>query len=366
MVLDDFTAQIPQILDEPYTFESDDPVAAEAEEVVRTPSIQMEDSDGGDGVSDVRYGRFVIEPLQTGFGYTVANPIRRVLYNGLEGAAVTSVRIEGVQHEYQTIPNIKEQVTEILLNVKALRLRSDQDMPGKLRLDVAGAGKVTAADIMLSANFEVVNPELVIATLEDDAAKLSLELNVELGKGYREAGVSEGMQIGVLPVDAVFTPIRKVSYSVVPTRVGRETNYEKLTMEVWTDGSVSPADAMKNAAGILVGQFGLFANFQRDGENGADGEDSSAVRIPPEHYTYQIEGLYLSARTLNCLKRAGVDTVGAVLEMSREDLLKIRNFGEKSYTELFDTLREKDLLPPGLDPALQNGAPDDGGDEETE
>ena len=367
MVLDTFIPADAPPTPMPYTSESDDPLIDESADVIPPPSINLEDGDSDVEVAaGVRYGRFVIEPLEAGYGHTVANPIRRVLYNGLEGAAVTSVKIDGVQHEYQTIPNIKEQVTEILLNVKALRLRTDADVPGKLRLDVAGAGKVTAADIMLSANFEVVNPELDIATLESEDAKLSLELNVERGKGYREAGISEGMPIGVLPVDAVFTPIRKVSYSVVPTRVGRKTNFEKLTMEVWTDGSLSPAEAMKNAAAILVGQFGLFANFQKGAENGAEGEASPSTQIPPEHYTYQIEGLYLSARTLNCLKRAGVDTVGAVLEMSRDDLLKIRNFGEKSYTELYDKLREKDLLPPGLDPALQSGAQNGGEDDETE
>ena len=325
-----------------------------------SPSIRLD----GDGARDA-YGRFVIEPLEAGVGHTLANPIRRVLYSGLEGAAVTSVKIEGVQHEYQTVPNIKEQVTEILLNVKAIRLRTEVDMPGKLRLDVAGSGRVTAADIMLSADFEVVNPELHIATLEDDNAKLSLELNVERGKGYQEARVSEGMPIGVLPVDAVFTPIRKVSYSVKPARVGRRTDFESLVIEIWTDGSISPTEAIKDAANILVSRFFLFVNFQNGAEAGAEGEAAPSAQIPPEHYSYLVERLQLSSRTLNCLKRAGVDSAGAVLEMSREDLLKIRNFGEKSYTELYDKLRENGLLPPGLDPALQNGVPN-GEDDDTE
>ena len=332
------------------------------EETPPPPSIQMDGEDAGDDY----YGRFIIEPLEAGSGHTLANPLRRVLYSGLEGAAVTSVKIEGVQHEYQSIPNIKEQVTEILLNVKAIRLRTEVDMPGKLRLDVAGAGQVSAADIMLSADFEVVNPELHIATLEGENPKLSLELNVERGKGYKEAGVSEGMPIGVLPVDAVFTPIRKVSYAVKPARVGRRTDFESLVMEIWTDGSISPADAVKDAATILVNRFFLFANFQTGAEDGAEGEAASSTQIPPERYSYLIERLQLSSRTLNCLKRAGVNSVGAVLEMSRDELLKIRNFGEKSYTELYDKMRENALLPPGLDPALQNGVPTDGEDDETE
>ena len=331
------------------------------EETPPEPSISF-DADEGDGVDGGKYGKFVIGPLEAGYGHTLANPLRRVLYNGLEGAAVTSVKIDGVQHEYQTIPDIKEQVTEILLNVKAIRLRSEVDTPGKLRLDMAGCGQVSAADIMNSAGFDVVNPELHLATLEETDAKLSMELNVERGKGYREAQLSEGLPIGVLPVDAIFTPIRKVNYSVAPARVGRRTNFENLVMEVWTDGSISPVDAIKSAADILVNRFFLFANVHKDGDDGSGDGAGASAQIPPEHYNYQIELLHLSSRTLNCLKRAGVDTAGHVLEMSRDELLKIRNFGEKSYTELYDKLRDNGLLPPGLDPALIEGG--DGDDED--
>ena len=345
------------------------PLEEEEEEEIPEPSISV-DADDGDGVEDGNYGRFVIGPLEAGYGHTLANPLRRVLYNGLEGAAVTSVKIEGVQHEYQTIPDIKEQVTEILLNVKAIRLRAQVDTPGKLRLEVAGIGKVSAGDIMDSSGVEVVNPELHLATLEpfrSSDAKLSLELNVERGKGYREAQLSEGLPIGVLPVDAVFTPIRKVNYTVAPARVGRRTNFENLIMEIWTDGSISPTDAIRDAADMLVNRFFMFSNLQRDGEDGAADGASASVQIPADHYKYQIERLHLSSRTLNCLKRAGVDTVGQVLETPRDDLLKIRNFGEKSYTELYDKLRNNDLLPPGLDPALMedgsaNGAGEEGDD----
>ncbi len=350
MVLDTAPIFIP-------TFEPEE----ELDERPPDPSISLD----GDGEDDGYYGRFAIEPLEAGFGHTLANPLRRVLYNGLEGVAVTSVKIEGVQHEYQTIPNIKEQVTEILLNVKALRLRTEVDRPGKLRLEMAGEGQVSAADIMVSADFEVVNPELHLATLGSDDSKLSLELNVERGKGYREAQLSEGLPIGVLPVDAIFTPIRKVNYSVTPARVGRRTDYEKLSIEIWTDGSISPVDAMKSAADILVNQFHMFAMLQDGGEGGDDAAGAAGAQIPAGHYKFQIERLQLSSRTLNCLKRASVDTVGEVLQMTRDELLKIRNFGEKSYTELFDKMRQHDLLPPGMDPALEEGEEsDDGGEDD--
>ncbi|CAI8007284.1 DNA-directed RNA polymerase subunit alpha [Geodia barretti] len=273
--------------------------------------------------------------------------MRRVLYNGLDGSAITSVKIEGVQHEYQTIPNVREQVTEILLNVKAVRLRSEVDRPGTLRLEVAGEGQVSAADIMASADFEVVNPELHLATLDSQDARISVELNVERGKGYLEKPEGESQTIGVLPVDAIFSPTRKVNYTVERTRVGQRTNFERLILEVWTDGSLTPVEAVRKASNILVNQFFLFANTEQTAEEGVNGRQSISLSIPPEQ-------LYLSSRTLNCLKRAGIDRVGEVLQMSREELLKIRNFGEKSYTELYDKLRENDLLPPELDPNLTN------------
>ncbi|CAI8007285.1 DNA-directed RNA polymerase subunit alpha [Geodia barretti] len=312
----------------------------EEEEIeIPDPSISVE-------VDEPEYGKFIIEPLEPGYGVTLGNPMRRVLYNGLDGSAITSVKIEGVQHEYQTIPNVREQVTEILLNVKAVRLRSEVDRPGTLRLEVAGEGQVSAADIMASADFEVVNPELHLATLDSQDARISVELNVERGKGYLEKPEGESQTIGVLPVDAIFSPTRKVNYTVERTRVGQRTNFERLILEVWTDGSLTPVEAVRKASNILVNQFFLFANTEQTAEEGVNGRQSISG-IP-------VERLYLSSRTLNCLKRAGIDRVGEVLQMSREELLKIRNFGEKSYTELYDKLRENDLLPPELDPNLTN------------
>ena len=328
------------------------------EEVIPSPGIGVVEVDGG-------YGKFAIEPLEPGYAMTLGNPLRRVLYSSLIGTAVTWVKIEGVLHEYATIPHVKEEVSEFLLNVKGIRLRSDVDRTGKLRLEVAGEGEVCAGDIIASSDFEVVNPELHLATLDSPEAKLSVEFNVERSKGYVVAPRDDGQSIGVLPVDAVFTPIRKVNYNVETTRVGQRTDFERLVLEVWTDESMTPVDAVRQAANILVNQFFLFANVQSEDEDGAQGTPV-ALKIPAEQYNIPVERLELSSRTLNCLKRAGVNKVGEVLEMSRAELLRIRNFGEKSYTELYDRLREMNLLPADLDPEAPDAVPvdaEDGGDE---
>jgi len=338
------------------------PDAPEVEaEPIPIPAISVEEETG-------QYGKFTVEPLPQGYGMTFGNPMRRVLYSSLLGTAVTWVKIDGVLHEYATIPHVKEQVSDILLNIKGVRLRSEVDRPGKLRLEVAGQGEVSAGDIMASSDFEVVNPEWHIATLDSDEARLSIELNVERGTGYAEASTGNGLPIGVLPVDAIFTPIRKVNYSIENTRVGQRTDLERLTIEVWTDGSLSPVEAIRQAGNALVEGFFLFANTQKGVEPGQTGTPV-ALRLTPEQYNMQVEKLDLSSRTLNCLKRASIDKVGEVLEMKRSDLLQIRNFGEKSLNELYDRLRELDLMPPELDPDLQAAAEADGageGEAETE
>ncbi len=310
----------------------------EVEEPTQEPSIRVE-------VDEDRYGEFVIEPLEPGYGVTLGNPMRRILYSGLEGTAITSVKIEGVQHEYQTIPNVKEQVTEVLLNIKGIRLRSEVDRPGKLRLEVAGEGLVSAADIMASADFEVVNPELHLATLDSSDARLSLEMNIERGKGYRDASEEEGQAIGVLPIDAIFTPIRKVNYTVERTRVGQKTDFERLSLQIWTDGSIRPAEALKDASNILVNQFFLFSNMPEVTHDSQEGAPLVSNKLQAEQYNVPVERLDLSSRTLNCLKRAGINKVGEVLDKSKDELMSIRNFGEKSYNELYDKLRDNDLLP---------------------
>ena len=315
------------------------------EEVIPDPEIRVVETDD-------EYGKFAVEPLESGFGMTLGNPLRRILYSSLPGTAVTWVKVEGVLHEYATIPHVKEEVSEFLMNVKSIRLRSEVDRPGKLRLEVAGEGEVCAGDIIASSDFKVVNPELHLATLDAPEASLSVELNVDSGKGYVIAPHDDGQPIGTLPLDAVFTPIRKVNYNVERARVGQRTDFERLILEVWTDGSITPVEAVRQAANILVNQFFLFANVQKVAEDGEQGTPM-ALKIPAEQYNVPVERLELSSRTLNCLKRAGMDKVGEVLELSKAELLRIRNFGEKSYTELFDRLRGFDLLPPELDPAAK-------------
>ena len=328
------------------------------EEIIPNPQITVIEA-------QETYGKFAIEPLESGFGMTLGNPLRRALYSSLLGTAVTWVKIEGVLHEYSTIPHAKEEVFEFLLNVKGVRLRSEVERPGKLRLEVAGEGEVCAGDIMASSDFDVVNPELHLLTLDSSEAKLSVEFNVERGKGYEVAAHDDGQPIGVLPVDTVYTPIRKVNYNVERTRVGQRTDFERLVLEVWTDGSVTPVNAVVQAANVLVNQFFLFANLDKKPADGAEGQ-SVMPNIPAEQYNIPVERLELSSRTLNCLKRAGINKVGEVLEMSRAELLRIRNFGEKSYTELYDRLREMNLLPADLDPEAPDAVPvdaEDGGDE---
>ena len=301
--------------------------------------------------ADDKYGKFVVEPLESGYAMTLGNPLRRILYSSLTGTAVTWVKIEGVLHEYTTIQHVKEEVSEFLLNVKSVRLRSEVERPGKLRLEVAGEGEVCAGDIIASSDFEVVNPELHLLTLDSADAKLSVEFNVERGKGYVVAPLDDGQPIGVLPVDAVFTPIRKVNYHVEKTRVGQRADFERLVLEVWTDGSITPIEAVRQAANILVNEFYLFANVQKAVEQGGEGT-SIALKMPAEQYNVPVERLELSSRTLNCLKRASINKVGEVLELSKAELLRIRNFGEKSYTELYSRMRDMELLPPDLDPEV--------------
>ena len=324
-------------------FASDD-AHEEGAEPLQDPTIEVEEA-------GEQYGKFVAGPLPKGYGMTLGNPLRRVLYSSLPGTAVTWVKIEGVLHEYATIPHVKEEVSEILLNIKGIRLRSEVERPGKLRLEAAGRGEVCAGDIMASSDYEVVNPELHLATLDSDEAKLSVEFNVERGTSYKEAE-GEGLPIGVLPVDAVYGPVRKVRYSTAENvRVGQRTDLERLTIEIWTDGSISPIKALQLAGNELVTRFFLFANAERVVEG--DGVQPVALQISPEMYSVPVEQLELSSRTLNCLKRAGLDQVGHILEMKPDDLLEIRNFGEKSLNELYDRLRESDLLPPALDPELK-------------
>ena len=299
------------------------------------------------------YGLFYVEPLPRGFGMTLGNPVRRVLLSSIEGVAINWVRIDGVEHEYSTIPNVKEDVVDILLSIKSINLRSSTDRPGKLRLEVTGPGHITAGDIMASSDFEVVNPELHIATLDGSNSKLVIEMNVERGVGYEPAASGEGLPIGVLPVDSIYTPVRKVNYSIETTRVGQHTDYERLKLEVWTNGAIAPIEAVNQAGKELVEHFFRFSTASEKELQEGD-RPTWASAIPASQYNMTVESLNLTARTLNCLKRAQINKVGEVLEKNREELLRIRNFGEKSLFELDDRLRELGISHPGFGAAAEN------------
>ncbi|MSQ06301.1 MAG: DNA-directed RNA polymerase subunit alpha [Dehalococcoidia bacterium] len=287
------------------------------------------------------YCKVAMEPLQRGFGITVGNPLRRVLLSSIKGSAITWVKIEDSVHEYTTIRGVKEEVMELLLNIKRIRIRSQAARTGRVRLEVSGEGRVCAGDIATSADFEIINPELHLATLDTKESRLSIEFNVEQGLGYQPATLSENtastLPVGVLPVDAIFNPIRKVDYAIERTRVGQVTDYERLVLEVWTDGTISPLEAVREAANTLVNHNFIFSKLNVQTEASVK---APTIMVSPEIYQTPIDKLGLSPRTLNCLKRAHIGKVGEVLEMSNEDLLKIRNFGEKSLEELQRKLSE--------------------------
>jgi DNA-directed RNA polymerase subunit alpha len=315
------------------------------------------------------HGVFAVEPLQRGYGLTIGNPLRRVLLSSIEGSAVNWVRVEGIDHEYSTLPNVKEDVVDILLNIKAINLRSLSSRPGKLRLEVEGPGEICAGDIMASSDFEIANPEQHIATLDGNNSRLVIEMNVEQGVGYEPASAANGLPIGVLPVDAIYTPVRKVNFTVERTRVGQYTNFDKLVVEVWTNGAIAPVDAVKHAAKELVENFFKFSNLSADETQEGD-RPGWAAAIPASQYNMPVESLNLTARTLNCLKRASIHKVGEILERSRGELLRIRNFGEKSLEELNERLGEIDIYHPefgAVDPSAESSegedAAADGGDD---
>ncbi len=304
------------------------------------------------------FGRFVAEPLERGLGITLGNTMRRVLLGHLQGAAVTRVKIEGIQHEFSTIPYIKEDTTEFLLNVKALRLKSLSGQPGKLTLEVEGEGRVSAADIKPSVDFETANPELYLATLDSPEARLYAEFDVELSKGYKQAESGGNIPIGVIPVDAIFTPIRKVNFTVEPIHIGQETSHERLYLEVWTDGTISPADAISHSAEILMEQLSPFVSYTQISEIE---EEVSRLSIPKEQYNMPVEELNLSVRTLNCLRRGGIATVGELVSKTEKELLALRNFGQKSKQEIEEHLEAMGL---SLVPQVKKGEEKSTGQEE--
>ena len=294
------------------------------------------------------YGRFIIGPLESGYGITLGNALRRVLLRSLPGAAVTSIRVGDVHHEFSDISGIKEDMTQLILQVKQLRLKMYSEEAARLRLDVRGEGTVVAGDIQAPPEVEIVNPDLYLFTVDSADARVEIEMSAGAGRGYSPAEERERLPIGELPIDAIFSPVRKVNYDVERARVGQMTNYDRLIMEVWTDGTIRPNEALSQAAQILVTHLRLVAGV---GEEVAQLEPEDVVEeegIPREIYETPIEQLDLSVRVFNSLKRTGITGVGEVLEMlerGEDAMLTIRNFGEKSLVELKERLREKGFLP---------------------
>jgi len=288
--------------------------------------------------SSDKYGRFLAQPLEKGFGTTLGNAMRRVLLQFLPGAAVTRVHIEGVQHEFSPIPHVKEDVLEFLLNLKALRLKPLSDRPVSLTLEKAKEGEVYASDINPSTEFEIVNPELYLATLDSPEAKLSIDIDVEMGIGYKPAESSDSLPVGTIPVDAIFTPVRKVNFTVEPIHIGQETSREQLHLEVWTDGTITPVSAISYAASLLTEQLVPFVDYGRVSQ--AE-EEKKALRasIPKDLFNMPVEQLDLSVRAMNCLRRSGISTVGELVSTGGKELLSLRNFGQKSKQEVEERLK---------------------------
>lgn len=296
---------------------------------------------------DNRYGKFICEPLERGYGTTFGNSLRRMLLSSLEGAAITSIRIDGVLHEFSTIPGVRDDVTNIVLNLKELCLKMAGNEPRIIRIDVEGEKEVTAADIICDAGIEILNPDLHIATVNEDG-KLKIEMTVERGRGYVPADKNKKPDdtIGVIPIDSIFSPVKRVNYTVQDTRVGNVTDYDRLILEVWTDGSLRPEEAVSKAAGILVMHLKLFQNMDGLPEE----EEEEEATFPEEEeddsskvLDMTIEDLDLSVRSFNCLKRANINTVADLAEKTEDDMMKVRNLGRKSLEEVKKKLEELGL-----------------------
>lgn len=292
---------------------------------------------------DERYAKFVCEPLPAGYGTTLGNSLRRVLLSSLPGAAITAARIRGVAHEFSTIPGVKEDVVQIVLNLKGIRLRSFASEPVTLTLEKEGPGEVTAADIALTSDVEIVNPEQHIAALEPEAS-LWMELTVEIGRGFTAGDRREGLPIGVIPIDALFGPVRKVNFNVENTRVGQVTNYDRLIIEVWTDGTMPPEETVSQGSQILVQQFSLFAGLARSQAALTQPARADGGVLPAGVADMPIEELDLPQRAFNSLKRHGITKVGQLLQTPDEELLRMRNFGKKSLDEIKERLAARGLI----------------------
>jgi len=294
------------------------------------------------------YGKFVISPLERGYGHTLGNALRRVLLSSLDGAAVTSIRIQDVLHEFSDIPGVREDVIQVTLQIKQLRLKLDGVDTTRMQLEVRGDGVVTAADIITPAEVEIINPDLYLFTVDKKSTKLDLELTVERGRGYSPANERGGrLPIGELPVDAIFSPVKRVNWEVTSARVGQSTNYDKLVLEIWTDGTVSPEKSLSTAAKLIIEHLRFIAGVSEETLAISIEKEVSGSRLTSEVAETPVEALDLSVRVFNSLKRTGITTVGDVLELldkGDQAVMSIRNFGEKSLDELRQKMREKGYL----------------------
>ncbi len=305
------------------------------------PKVEREDESRN-------YGKFVISPLERGYGVTLGNALRRVLLSSLDGAAVTSIQIPDVQHEYGEIPGVREDVIQVMLQIKQIRLLLHDVDSAHIHLEVHGAGEVTAADIVLPPEVEIVNPDLYLFSVDDKKAKLEIDMTVERGRGYLPSNERVAKVIGVLPVDAVFSPVKRVNWTVGSARVAQSTNYDRLTLEIWTDGTIRPEKALVNASRILIDHLIHISGITEESLLLAPEREVATSRITSEAAETPIENLDLSVRVFNSLKRTGITTVGDVLELlekGEEAVMSIRNFGEKSLDELRVRMQEKKFLP---------------------
>jgi DNA-directed RNA polymerase subunit alpha len=309
-----------------------------------TPKIEREDEARN-------YGKFIISPLERGYGITLGNALRRVLLSSLEGAAVTSIRIADVQHEFSDIPGVREDVIRVMLQIKQLRMKLYDVDTARLHLEVRGDGQVTAADIITPPEVEIMNPDLYLFTVDDPNAKLEIEMTVDRGRGYSPADERTGrLPIGELPVDAIYSPVKRVNWEVGYARVGQSTNYDRLILEIWTDGTIGPEDALSTSAKIIIDHLRHLAGISEESLAAISLDEEESSRLTSEMIETPIENLDLSVRVFNSLKRTGITTVGEVLELLEkgdEAVMSIRNFGEKSLDELRQKMVEKGYLQDG-------------------
>lgn len=306
---------------------------------LHTPNtIELDEANASD-----RYGKFTIEPLEKGFGLTIGNSLRRVLLSSLQGAAVTAVKIEGVLHEFSTLPGVLEDVSEIVLNLKQMRYKLHADYKINARFKKSGPGELLAGDLQADPGVEVLNPELHIATINKDG-EIDMEVEISAGRGYVPADQqSEDRPIGVVPVDSHFSPIKKVNFEIEDTRVGQRVDFDKLTLELWSDGSILPKDAMAYAAMILKDHFSMFVDFEEPIEREEEQEEDKEVARIRDLLEKSVEEMELSVRSANCLRAAGIKTIGELVQKSEAAMLKYRNFGRKSLKEISDILTQMGL-----------------------